>query len=132
MDIMGDVDLKGVEPRLGSHRANHIVINGVNISVRPEVTLHATKRNGDKFVGGIKLHFPKSFPLPDMAGEYISTCLQIYCRDHLSDHGAASHAHCYVIDMASAKVMPGVKAIKARTRDVEEQCRQIVALWPTI
>lgn len=132
MNLMGDIDLEGLEPRLGSHQALPLVIHGVNISVRPEVTLHAKKRGGEPLVGGVKLHFPKAFPLKDDAGEYISTCLQLYCRDHLSDFGSASHTHCYVVDMAGAKVLSGVKAIKARTRDVEETCKQISTIWPTI
>jgi hypothetical protein len=132
LSIMGDVDLKGIEPRLGTHQARHIVMHGVEISVRPEVTLHLTKRSGEPLVGGVKLHFPKTFPLKDEAAEYISTCLQIYCRDHLGQHGAASHQHCYVIDMAGARVFPGVKSIRARTRDVEETCKQIAAIWPTV
>lgn len=132
MSIMGDVDLRGIEPRLGTHQARHLVIHGVEISVRPEVTLHLAKRNGDPLVGGVKLHFPKTFPLKEEAAEYISACLQMYCRDHLNQHGAPSHQHCYVIDMAGARVFPGVKSIRARVRDVEETCKQITTIWSSI
>ena len=132
MNIAGDVDLKGIEPRLGTHQANHIVVNGVHISVRPEITLHLKKRNGEPLVGGVKLHFPKSFPLTAEAADYISACIQLYARDHLGSHGAPSHAHCYVIDMAGGRVHPGAKAIKARIKDVEETCKQIATIWPTI
>jgi hypothetical protein len=132
IDIMGDVNLKGVEPRLGSHQASHLVIHGVEISVRPEVTLHLKKRNGAALVGGIKLHFPKTFPLNGDAADYISACVQLFARDHLAQHGVPSPAHCYVIDMASATVFPGAKAIKSRIRDVEETCKQIASIWPTI
>jgi hypothetical protein len=132
IDMMGSIDLGGFTARLGSHTAPHLVVNGVNVSVRPEVTLHRQKRNGEQLVGAIKLHFPKSFPLSEVAGEYIAACVQLFCRDHLAEQGASSHEHCFVIDMAGAKVHPGVKAIKARTRDVEDYCRQIAAIWPTI
>lgn len=132
LDMMGDINLKGVEARLGSHQANHLSIHGVNISVRPEVTLHLEKRTGEPLVGGIKLHFPKTFPLPDDAAEYISTCVQLYCRDHLHSIGTPSHQHCYVIDVSQGKVFGGVKAIKSRMKDVEETCRQIATIWPTI
>ena len=132
IDLVGEINLGGFTPKLGAHSAPPLVIHGVNISVRPEITLHGEKRNGEKMVGAIKLHFPKSFPLSDIAAEYISTCVQLYCRDHLAELGTPSHAHCFVIDMASGKVHPGVKAIKARTRDVEDYCRQIATIWPTI
>lgn len=132
IDIRHDTNLGGFTARLGSHSAPHLVVGGVNLSVRPEVTLHRKKRNGEELVGAIKLHFPKTFPLSSVAGEYIATCVQLYCRDHLDELGTPSHEHCFVIDMAGARVHPGVKAIKARTRDVEDYCRQIAAIWPTI
>ena len=132
IDIMGDVDLKGVDAKLGAHQANHLVVRGVEISVRPEVTLHLKKRSGEPLVGGVKLHFPKTFPLNSDAADYISACLQMYANDHLSQHGPPSPAHCYVVDMSSGKVFPGAKAIRTRMKDVEETCKQIATIWPTI
>jgi hypothetical protein len=132
IDLMQSVDLGGFTAKPGAHSAPHLVVNGVNISVRPEITLHRARRNGEKLVGAIKLHFPKSFALTPVAGEYISACVQLYCRDHLADHGSPTHERCFVIDIGGARVHPGVKAIKARTRDVEDYCRQIGVIWPTI
>jgi hypothetical protein len=37
-----------------------------------------------------------------------------------------------VLDMASAKVYPGVKAIKQRMKDVENACGQVASLWPSV
>lgn len=132
ISIMDNVDLKGVEPRLGEHKAPHVIMSGVEVSVRPEVTLHGQKKSGEGLIGGIKLHFPKSFPLNEEAAEYISTGVQLYANDHLYAHGAASHKHCYVIDMASAKVYAGVKSIKQRTKDMQDTTLQIASIWPNI
>lgn len=132
ISIMDRVDLKGITPRLGSHQAPTLRMNGVDISVRPEVTLHGQKRSGEPLIGGIKLHFPKSFPLDKEAAEYISTGIQLYATDHLFTEGAASHKHCYVIDMASANVYEGIQSIKQRTKDIGDTTLQITSIWPNI
>jgi hypothetical protein len=132
ISIMDRIDLKGVVPRLGSHQASTLRMNGVEISVRPEVTLHGEKRSGEKIVGGMKLHFPKSFPLNTEAAEYISTGVQLYANDHLFTEGAASHKHCYVVDMASAQVYEGIQSIKQRTKDMGDTTLQIASIWPNI
>jgi hypothetical protein len=41
-------------------------------------------------------------------------------------------AFCQVIDVASEKVIKGVKATKARLNDIGAECQNIAALWPTI
>jgi hypothetical protein len=40
--------------------------------------------------------------------------------------------HCMVIDLASAKVYPGVRAVKQRLKDVANACGQIATLWPGV
>ena len=62
IDIMGDVDLKGVDAKLGAHQANHLVVRGVEISVRPEVTLHPKKRNGEPVGWRGKAPLPQHVP----------------------------------------------------------------------
>ncbi len=132
INMVDRIELKGGEPKLGAHQAPHITCNGVSVSVRPEITLHAKKRSGVPLVGGIKLHFPKTFPLNEDAAQYISTALQFYCNDHLIEDGASSYEHCFVLDIGTGQVFDGVKAIVARRRDIEQTCRQIASLWPTV
>ncbi len=129
--MLDDVDFGGAAPALGAATAPHLIVKGVNISVRPEVTLHS-KVKGEGLVGGIKLHFVKTEPLdPEQAG-YITAMMGAFCKDHLWQHGAPLPSHCLVIDLASAKVYPGVKAIKQRMKDIENACGQIASLWPSV
>jgi hypothetical protein len=126
--MLDDIDfLAGTQPRLGAQIAPHLTMHGVGISVRPEVTLH-TKG----LVGGIKLHFPKTEPLDKEEAGYVAALVQSFCETHLWKEGSSHHEHCMVIDLASAKVYPGVKAIKQRIKDVQNACMQISSLWPTI
>jgi hypothetical protein len=129
--LLDDIDLSGTTAKLGANAAPHVVINGVGISVRPEVTLHSKSKAG-ALVGGIKLHFPKTEPLDKEESEYVSAIMQAFCKDHLWKDGQPNAAHCMVIDLASAKVYPGVKAIRQRLKDVQNACGQIASLWPSI
>lgn len=125
--LLDDVDFAGATAKLGAQSAPHLVANGVEISVRPEVTLHSNGKAGE-LVGGIKLHFPKTEPLDEEQAAYITAMMHTFCQDHLWKHGQPHAAHCMVIDLASAKVYPGVKAIKQRMKDVANACGQIATL----
>jgi hypothetical protein len=130
--LLDDIDFGGATAKLGAQKAPHLILNGVEISVRPEVTLHSKSKSGEDFVGGIKLHFPKTEPMDDEQASLVSALMNAFCKDHLWKDGAPSAAHCMVIDLASGKVYPGVKSIKQRIKDVESACGQIASLWPAI
>src|SRR5690606_1579676 len=67
-------------------------------------------------------------------------CQHVACRARQSDnaHGLAgtddfvNPAFCQTIDVASGNVYPGVKSTKQRLTDIEAECENIAALWPTI
>jgi hypothetical protein len=129
--MLDDIEFGGATARLGATTAPHLVLQGVGISVRPEVTLHS-KSNTTELVGGIKLHFPKTEPLDGEQADYISALMHSFCQDHLWKDGSPFPGHCMVIDLASAKVYPGVRSVKRRMKDVQGACTQIASLWPSI
>jgi len=131
ISLLDDIDYAGATASLGAQSAPHLIAQGVEISVRPEITLHSKSKTSE-IVGGIKLHFPKTEPLNEEQAGYVSAMMNAFCKDHLWKHGEPSGAHCIVIDLASATVYPGVKSTKARLKDVENACGQIAALWPGI
>jgi len=133
LGMLDDVDLKGAEPSLGSIKAPDLVYHNVAISVRPEIVLHGTGPKGKSCVGAVKFHFSKTRPFNDEAAGYVSAMLQEHCKMHLANAGEIVHpAYCQVIDVASEKVYPGVKATAARLKDIAAECQNIAGLWPTI
>lgn len=130
--LLDDIDFGTATARLGAHKASHLILGGVEISVRPEVTLHSKTKGGEDLVGGIKLHFPKTEPMDDEQANLVTALMTAFCKDHLWQDGSPLPAHCMVIDLASGKVYPGVKSIKQRLKDIESACGQIAALWPNI
>lgn len=130
-NLLDDIEFGGASAKLGAQSAPHLISNGVEISVRPEVTLHS-KSKTTELVGGIKLHFPKTEPLDEEQASYVSAMTHSFCQNHLWKHGQPFGGHCMVIDLASATVYPGVKSVKQRMKDVANACTQIAAMWPGI
>jgi hypothetical protein len=131
LGLLDDIEFGAATAKLGAQSAPHLVMHGVEISVRPEVTLHS-KSKTTELVGGIKLHFPKTEPLTEEQADYITAMMHSFCQSHLWKQGAPYGGHCMVIDLGSGRVYPGVKSVKQRLKDVENACGQIATLWPGI
>jgi hypothetical protein len=132
MDMLDDVDLKGAVPALGAHSAPTVTFSGVQISVRPEITLTGDGIKGQKIIGAMKLHFPKSHPLNAEAAGYISAMIFAFCTDHLSANAVADSRLCGVIDVAGGNVHAGPAATKSKLKDLQAACAEIASLWPTV
>lgn len=130
--MLDGIDLMGATPDLGDHAPGKLKIHNVTVSVRPEIVLRGTGKSGKKLIGGIKLHFPKTFALTDDAAGYVSAILQEYFRTYFANDGEAYGPYCFVIDVGSKRIYPGVKSTTARMKDVTAECQNIAALWPSI
>lgn len=131
--MLDAVDLKGADPELGRHAPPKLKFHGVHVSVRPEIVLRGKGPKGKKLVGGLKFHFSTTSPHNEETAGYVSAAVQEYCRLHVAKQDEITSAeYCQVIDVASGTVFPGVKAIIQRLKDIEAECQNIAALWPTI
>jgi hypothetical protein len=81
--LLDDIDFGTATARLGAQKAPHLILGGVEVSVRPEVTLHSKSKSGDDLVGGIKLHFPKTEPMDEEQANLVSAPMNAFCKDHL-------------------------------------------------
>lgn len=129
--MLDNLDLHAANPTLGENSPRKLMIQNVDISVRPEILLTGQGKNGAKLVGAMKLHFSTTNPLDEGEGGYISAVLQEWSKAYLHD-GETFGPYCYVIDVGSSKAHKGTKATTARLKDVEDTCRNIAALWPSI
>jgi hypothetical protein len=133
LSMLDDVDLMGAEPKLGSNSPPKLKIFNVNVSVRPEIMLFGNAPKGKKYVGAVKLHFSTTWPLNEDSAGYVSAIVQDFCKAHLADgEFIVNPSYCMVIDTASKRVYPGVKATTQRMKDVAAECQNIAALWPSI
>jgi hypothetical protein len=132
MGMIDALDLSGIACRLGSQTPPRMPIRNVEVSVRPEVILSRPSPKGAKLIGALKLHFPKTNPLSEDSAGYVSAVSARYCEAFFMDEGTADSRLCLVLDLASAKVYPGVKSTTKRLKDVDAACEQIFNLWDTI
>ena len=131
--MLDDIDLRGAHAEAGPDVQASMSISGVKISVRPEIILHGTGPKGQSLVGAIKLQLSGSSRFDTEAAGYVSAVVQEFCKRTLVRNGEIVHApFCQVIDVANGIVYPGVKATTQRMKDVEAECLNIAALWPTI
>lgn len=122
--------ISGITLSLGEQSPPRLTREGVDISVRPEIILKTMGKSGP-LCGALKLHFPRTFPLSVDAAGNVSAVLQEWCKTYVEDERVAAPL-CFVIDIGSQQVYSGARATVARMRDVEANCQNIAALWPTI
>lgn len=124
------ITFDNLKARRRSQEGN-IVIEGVTISVRPEVVLEGHYR-GSECIGGIKLYLSKNTRLGDsglaMAGAVLHLFLE---RNAPPDSGCATR-HCTVIDVFGRACSCAPRAVVRRRNDIEAACREIAQRWPTI
>lgn len=133
LEMLDDVELMGAEPALGEVSPPKLQLHNVEVSVRPEIILRGTGPKKVPCVGALKLHFSTSQPFTAETAGYVSAVVQDWCGKHLaSEDEIVNPAYCFVIDVASRCVYPGVKATAQRMKDVAAACQNIAALWPSI
>ena len=129
--MLDEIDFKGAIPSLGEHSPPRLMIQNVDVSIRPEIILKGFGKSGKLLAGALKLHFPRTFPLGTSAG-YVSALLQEYAKAYLSNDGEAFGPYCFVIDIGSKTICAGVKATAARMERHRGRVPQHRGSWPTI
>jgi hypothetical protein len=132
LDMLDDFDFGDCDTQLGEHAPPKLTFHGVQVSVRPDIILRS-KKKGKRVVGAVKLHFPKSFSMTDETAGYVSAAVQEFCIRHVASvDEKVDPTLCHVLDVGSAQCFPGVKATKARLKDIEDTCRNIADIWPNL
>lgn len=129
MDIASP--LLGATAHRPSEPARHLCVKGLDISVRPELVV--VRSDGrEARVGLVKLHFPKSHPLDDLAASLVGAIATKYADERLASLGRVDHRLVLVVDVGSGRVHIAPRAVTRALKDVEAGCEEIVALWRTV
>lgn len=124
------IDLEDCYIKDLSSSSGHLMINGVDVSVRPDLLLWKEVK-GERVYGGIKFHLPKTHHLDETSGQYIASVLKRYLLSLKGVHTVKDEM-CYVIDVPQNTVYNSPKSYKKRWLDIEAQCFQIAAIWKQI
>lgn len=110
-----------------------IEINGVSISVNPDVVVLSSNRNGISF-GALKIHLSKSFTLTEESSKYVAALLY-YFMDNTSCHGIThplKASNCISYDAFTDRAIVCPNSTKRRIGDIEACCANIASIWDGI
>lgn len=129
LDLEPGLDLRGLKA-IHMLRHDRLSVNGVEISVYPDVVLEGHDSRGKPTLGAIKLHFPKSHPHTEASAQYVATMLRMHAKEAMSDRGKVREDACLVIDVFSGQVVTAPRGYIRRWRDVGAACEEIRRAWP--
>lgn len=132
LEMLDQVEMIGASVTLGHNNPPKMKYHNVNISVRPDLIVRGVDKRGKSLKGAIKLQLSKAGAFDEDMAKTVSAVVQHYLTDFANGDEIIYAPYCQVIDVASGKVFPGVKAITQRIKEVAAECQNIAAIWPTI
>lgn len=147
LDLEPALDLRGMTPvQLPEHAAHGVAaehaareavperaaldVEGVRVSVYPDLVLEGHDRRGRRQVGALKLHFPKAHPHTETSAEYVATLLRMHAQRHMLHRGHVSEDACVVVDVFAGRIVSAPRGHVRRWRDIGAACDEIRRAWP--
>jgi hypothetical protein len=124
--------LRIVRPRRGF---DHLGIEGVRVSVQPEVVFSFYTRQRER-LGAVLVNFSSGAgsslaPVSGRytAGNYAAYLIFEFLSLQFAGHGMPDYRSCYSVDIYRDQIHVSPAALVTTRRNVEAACRAIVALW---
>lgn len=131
-EMADDLDLSEYGLRRGDPKPPKLDVQGVLISVRPELLLISSNRSGALIEGAVKLYINKNHPMSDEAGSYTATMLHQFVDTHPLMDGFCDYRSCYVVDVFAQRVFKAPRSFKQRRESIEAACEEIRRAWPEL
>jgi len=100
-----------------------MVVEGVQISVRPEAIVRELNGRNRPNVGAVKFYFPKTKKLSAERAAYMGAILHWFCENLFENE--ADHRCSSVIDVVGGKAYAAPKATKRKRDDIRGACEEI-------
>lgn len=131
LEMVPALDFGAAKMTLGAHAPPRRTINGVSVSVRPDLNITMGGGNAPLRRGGIKLNLSQGAVHSKESAEYVGAVLRTYI-DEGGGAGDCDHQLCFALDVFGQKVLTSPKAIVNRMKDVEAGCGEIARQWASI
>lgn len=131
LDLEPRLDLREMTPVVVP-RHDKLDVEGVNVSVYPDLVLEGVDGRGRPTVGAIKLHFPKSHPHTEASAQYVATLLRMHARQAMAERGRVNEDACIVVDVFAGRILTAPRGYKRRWRDIGAACAEIRRVWPSV
>jgi hypothetical protein len=125
----GDLPLGNVVAKKAPENPRRLHLNGVSISVRPELHL-VLPGEGKPKIGAIKLYFSKNEALSEDRARYAATVLHQHVETQYPNAGLADYRMCLVLDVFAKKYYAAPRTYKRKRQDIEAACGEIARAWP--
>lgn len=105
-------------------------VNGVLVSVRPDLLVRGTHRDGRAWFGAVKVHISKGHALDETAAQYSATALHQWAEQHLATQSTPVNPRgCLVIDVFTQSVWSAPTAHQRRRAHLAAACEEIALRW---
>jgi hypothetical protein len=113
-------------------------ISAVEVSVRLDLFVHGISRGVDQ-IGGAVLRLTQDDADTDMAkakrremGTYVATIARLHTERGFASGTQIAYRLCMSIDVRHGELFPAPSSSTRRITDIENACRFIAAVWPSI
>jgi len=130
--------LAGYDFQAAPPTQGRLQIAGVEVSVRADCLVHGQTRSQEQ-IGAAVLRMTMDDADTDAAREkrrnmglYVATLARLHVDQNIQTNRIPANRLCLSIDVQHGEVFPAPAANTRRVNDIENVCRVIAALWPTI
>jgi hypothetical protein len=116
-----------------------LAISGVEVSVRADLLVFSSSRTGEEQIGAAVLRMTMDDAETEAARErrrnmglYVATLARLYVDQNIASNRTAANRLCLSIDVQHGEIFSGPTANTRRVNDIENVCRMIAAIWPTL
>lgn len=144
LDVLDNFDpvrtrLAGLECVQAPSNQERLNIFGVEVSVNCDILIHRTHRDQNEIGGALfRLTKPEEDSSErsiqrrrDMAG-YAAALVLMHVTEHHSANRTPNGGLCLSIDVQSGDIHDAARAFATRRQNLENACRVIAAVWPTV
>ena len=135
--------LQGMQNKLAPHRfvkpprkQSKLLIEGVEVSVRADLLIHATNQRKGDLIGAAILRMTKDDATTPHArnkrkemGLIAANLIRRHVELHLADSRNVENKLCMSIDVQHGEVFFAPRAYRMRMRNIESACKFIAAMW---
>jgi len=118
---------------VAKNTSSYLRVNGVRVSVRPDLLVSGKDGKGKQIAGAIKLHLSKGRPLNRGSGCYVATFLHKFVEEQVaSENQHTSRKRCFVLDVFEGRRFSAPRSHIQRRKDLAHACNEISAIWPLV
>lgn len=114
---------------------DHLLIEGVRVSVQPEIVVSFAHRGLTKF-GGVIFNFSKGDQASlengnerHRAGDYAAVLLFLMLGVHFGARGGPRNSNCFAVDVYRERIFTAPASHKMMLKNIEAACRNIARQW---